>query len=57
MARDKDRTPDRGKDATPAATPAGLPGDTIRFAPNGDYTHGHPGLPPKDDKPAKEGRR
>lgn len=48
------RTPvDKSKDKELA----GLPGDTIRLAPNGDYTHGHPGLPPKGDKAPREGRR
>jgi hypothetical protein len=35
----------------------GLPGDTIRAMLNGDYTHGHPGQPPKGYKTSKESRR
>jgi hypothetical protein len=36
--------------------PVGLPGDTLRHMLNGDYTHGHPGLPPRDYKAPKEKR-
>jgi hypothetical protein len=47
------------KDQTQTQTQAlvGLPGDTLRHMLNGDYTHGHPGLPPKNYQPPKESRR
>ena len=33
------------------------PGDALRALLRGDYTHGHPGLPPKDYKAPRESRR
>jgi hypothetical protein len=51
--KDKEQT----QTQTSGPQQAGLPGDTLKHMLNGDYTHGHPGLPPPNYEAPKESRR
>ena len=60
LLRDKKNKDDNPLDAPvegASAIPKDSPGGKLRDAPRGDYTHGHPGVPPTDYQAPRESRR